>query len=285
MERKGEQRRGFLHENFRVFHLKDTAAPSVDYHYHEFDKLVLLLSGKVTYWVEDEAHELRPGDLLFVPHGSIHRPVIEAGEVYERYVVWMMPGFLSRLSRPGQSLSLCFDGPTRKVGLDLQGRMELAAQMDELSGAAGSADYAAELLTEALFVRFMVSVNRCLRRAVGHMPGGVSDPKIAEVRAFIDGHLGEDLSVERLSAQFYMSRYHMMRKFKAQCGSTLHQYITRKRLLAAAELIAQGASAAKAAEQCGYDDYSAFLRAFKRTFQVTPRHFAGQLVRRSVENE
>ena len=81
------ERRGYLHEDFRIFHLKDTCATRVGYHYHEFDKLVLLLSGSVTYFIEDVAHTLRPGDLLLVPHGKIHKPVIASGEPYERYVV------------------------------------------------------------------------------------------------------------------------------------------------------------------------------------------------------
>lgn len=285
MEGKGRERRGFLYGDFRVFHLKDTAAPKVEYHYHEFDKLVLLISGRVTYYLEDRAYRLQPGDLLFVPHGSIHKPAIGEGEVYERYVVWMMPGFLARLSRPGQSLSLCFDGPVRRIGLETQERLELAEQMEELRETAGTEEYAAELMTEALFTRFMVTVNRRFRRESGQILPPVSDPKIAEVRAYIDSHPDGDLSVDSLSARFYVSRYHLMRKFKAQTGSTLHRYVTRRRLLAAAELISRGASAAKAAEQCGYEDYSAFLRAFKRTFQVTPRHFAGLSVRGSVENE
>ena len=39
-------KRGYLNEDFRLFHLKDSRAQKVDYHYHEFDKLILLLGGK-----------------------------------------------------------------------------------------------------------------------------------------------------------------------------------------------------------------------------------------------
>ena len=44
-------KRGYLNEGFRLFHLKDSRAQKLDYHYHEFDKLILLLGGKVTYVV------------------------------------------------------------------------------------------------------------------------------------------------------------------------------------------------------------------------------------------
>ena len=48
MERDDIDRRGYLHEDFRLFHLRDSEAPQVDYHYHTFDKLVLVLGGRVT---------------------------------------------------------------------------------------------------------------------------------------------------------------------------------------------------------------------------------------------
>ena len=59
-------KRGYLKEDFRLFHLKDSRAQKVDYHYHAFDKLILLLGGKVTYVVEGVTYFLQPWDLLLV---------------------------------------------------------------------------------------------------------------------------------------------------------------------------------------------------------------------------
>lgn len=43
------EKRGYLLEDFRLFHLKDDRGTKVDYHYHEFCKIVLLLSGSGSY--------------------------------------------------------------------------------------------------------------------------------------------------------------------------------------------------------------------------------------------
>ena len=61
-----------------------------------------------------------------------------------------------------------------------------------------------------------------------------------------------------------------MRLFKAQTGSTVHGYIRQKRLLKAAQLIREGAPVTKAAAECGFNDYSAFHRAFRDTFNISP---------------
>ena len=44
------EKRGYLLEDFRLFHLKDDRGTKVDYHYHEFCKIVLLLSGSAIPW-------------------------------------------------------------------------------------------------------------------------------------------------------------------------------------------------------------------------------------------
>ena len=59
-DRKEINKRGYLKEDFRLFHLKDSRAQKVDYHYHAFDKLILLLGGKVTYVVEGVTYFLQP---------------------------------------------------------------------------------------------------------------------------------------------------------------------------------------------------------------------------------
>ena len=51
-EKKTYSREGYLEENYHYFHLRDTAGQERDFHFHEFDKIVLLLSGRVEYAVE-----------------------------------------------------------------------------------------------------------------------------------------------------------------------------------------------------------------------------------------
>ena len=48
LDRSEIGKRGYLNEPYRLFHLRDNRALALDYHYHEFDKLVLLLGGRAT---------------------------------------------------------------------------------------------------------------------------------------------------------------------------------------------------------------------------------------------
>ena len=78
------------------------------------------------------------------------------------------------------------------------------------------------------------------------------------------------MSVELLAEQVYLSKYHFMRLFKAQTGSTVHSYVRQKRLMYAARLIREGMAANQAAADSGFSDYSAFHRAFRESFGISP---------------
>ena len=99
--------------------------------------------------------------------------------------------------------------------------------------------------------------------------------KISAALSFINENLTSSLSVDELAAMCYLSRYHFMRLFKSQTGCTVHNYIRQKRLVLAARLIREGVGAQSAAAECGFTDYSAFHRAFTKTFGVSPGKLKG----------
>ena len=93
---------------------------------------------------------------------------------------------------------------------------------------------------------------------------------------FYNENFRKELTVDALAERVFLSRYHFMRLFKAQTGSTVHAYIRQKRLMNAARLIREGMSAGKAAAESGFADYSAFHRAFRESFGTSPGKLAGR---------
>lgn len=280
IEGKEAGKRGYLNENFRLFHLRDSRAQKVDYHYHEFDKLILLLGGKVAYLVEGVTYFLQPWDILLVQHNLIHRPVIDPSEPYERVVIWLGRDWLADRSDPEEALDTCFD-VTRRRGFHLlrtegERRLQYMRMIQHLEETLRSTEFGAARMADSLCQQFLIEVNRDVLRDRGAQAGKDSclvDPKVEEILRYIAAHLEEDLTVERLAKRFYLSRYYLMHRFKAVTGYTIHQYVSQKRLLRAGELIRAGTPVMKAAEQVGFSEYSTFLRAFRNTFHMTPRAF------------
>ena len=280
LDRSEVGKRGYLNENFRLFHLKDSRAQKLDYHYHEFDKLILLLNGKVTYVVEGVTYFLQPWDILLVQHNMIHRPIIDPTEPYERIVVWLGRDWLASRSDPGEALDTCFHTARERgfhlLRVDGNRRLQYMQTIQQLEESLRSREFGAGRLSDTLCQQLLIAVNRDLlrsRTAAEAQDSYRVDPKMEEILKYIAQHLEEDLSVDALAKRFFLSRYYLMHRFKAVTGYSVHQYISQKRLLRAGELIREGVPVMKAAEQAGFSEYSTFLRAFQNTFHMSPREF------------
>ncbi|MBO6290723.1 MAG: helix-turn-helix domain-containing protein [Selenomonas sp.] len=287
----GYQKKGYLISDFRVFRLKDAAMKEIPFHYHDFHKIILFLDGKVDYVIEGKTYALQPGDLVFVSAGEIHRPIIywedENGPLpYERIVIYIAPDFLERwLEEGGRGVdfSECFQKARETASVMHQPpgtSHDLLYHMDKLEKTARGDGFGNELYTEILFIEFMILVNRSLiEHELSALENASYDPKIQEVLTYIGGHLAEDLSVESLAAKAYMSKFYLMRKFKADTGYGLHQYIRSKRLLMARDLLKTDAPITQIASGVGFMDYSTFSRAFKSMFGCTPREYRNSQVK------
>lgn len=280
LDRSEIGKRGYLEQDFRLVHLKDSLAQRIDYHYHEFDKLVFFLGGKVAYVVEGVTYFLRPWDIVLVQHNMIHKPIIDASVPYERAVLWLGRDWLRARSDPKEALDACFDR-SREGGFHLlrtaeEGRLGYARAIQQLEEALRSQEFGARRMADTLCQQLLIHLNRDFLRANTAPEEKDSyrlDPKMEEILRYIAGNLDGDLSVDALSGRFFISRYYLMHRFKEVTGYTVHQYTVQKRLLRAGELIREGIPVMKAAEQAGFPEYSTFLRAFQNTFHTSPKNF------------
>lgn len=266
-------KRGYLLENFRLFHLRSEQGETVDYHYHEFCKLLLLVSGKGNYVVDGQRYRLQPGDAVLIGSRSVHRPELEAGTAYERIIIYIAPEFLEKASTEDCNLTEIFSarrGPILRMKESRRRRVfTMAAELEEeLSTDA----YGREILSSSALLRLLVELGRSLRQTDSQKPEPVmpNNPRVLEIMRYIEEHLAEDLDIDDLAEIFYISKYHMMRLFHREAGTTIHAYLSQRRLLHARELIGKGMRATEACYRSGFRSYSSFTRAYSKYFGTTP---------------
>lgn len=223
---------GYLNENFRLFHLKDSSGQEKDFHFHEFDKIVILISGKVDYTVEGTAYKLEPWDILLVRHHMIHKAAIDLSVPYERIIIYLDSAYVERFA-PNAGLMDCFASAEKRgyclmrpdegsVGMlkDALKRLE-DTQNDELFGA--------QLLRGTMLVQLLVLLNRIMLSDKSYEDVSAdSGGKIAPALSYINENLTNELNIDDMAALCYLSRYHFMRLFKAQTGCTGAQLHTAK---------------------------------------------------------
>lgn len=264
------EKTGYLKEDFRLFHINDQTKKDFSYHYHDFHKIIVFISGKVTYHIEGKAYHLKPRDILLVSQGAVHKPEIDPSVPYERYIFWI------RDDLSCQELNTCFqkanDRSFNLVRADSALQERLKDLLPEIEQTLQNKHFGDTVLRNALFTQFMIYINRIFLRTSSSPDKKTysSDTQVEQLLKYINRNLSENLSIDQLANRFFFSKYHMMRKFKNETGYTIHNYITSKRLLMARSLISQGMPVMKAAQASGFHDYTTFVRAYKKQFGKAP---------------
>ena len=264
------EKTGYLKEDFRLFHINDQTKKDFSYHYHDFHKIIVFISGKVTYHIEGKAYHLKPRDILLVSQGAIHKPEIDPSVPYERYIFWI------RDDLSCQELNTCFqkanDRSFNLVRADSALQERLKDLLPEIEQTLQNKHFGDTVLRNALFTQFMIYINRIFLRTSSSPDKKTysSDTQVEQLLKYINRNLSENLSIDQLANRFFFSKYHMKKKKKNETGYTIHNYITSKRLLMARSLISQGMPVMKAAQASGFHDYTTFVRAYKKQFGKAP---------------
>lgn len=265
-------------DTFEVFHYREPRANTVEVHHHDFYEIYYLISGNVEYWVDGRIIRMEPGDLLLINPMELHRPVLEQGTLYERFVLWIHKDFLESISQK-EPLDRCFDtarpNHTHLIRPGQSERTSLMTQLAEMVRESYSRDFGSSLSAYGLFLQFMVQLNRLAGRTGLQEESQQLTPLVQKVLQYISEHLAESLSLEQLSAEFYISKYHLSHAFSREVGVSLYRYIMLRRLLLARQLLSNGESAKQVCRSCGFSDYTSFYRAFKTEYGISPREFTG----------
>lgn len=263
-------KKGYLLEDFRLFHLQGAQGVKAEYHYHEFCKLLILVSGTGSYSVEGMRYALQPGDIVLVGSRAVHRPEFDPDAPYERIIVYIDPDFLRQQSTPDCDLLDVFSGRHGHV-LRSSKQQRLLALARYLEQELSSQAFGRVILSTGALLRLLVEIGREQTSSSQHThPIAPSDSRIAQLMDYIRLHATEDLSIDGLAEHFYMSKYHMMRLFREETGQSIYGYLTQQRLILARTLIAGGMRATEAAFRSGFATYSSFTRAYGKQFGATP---------------
>ena len=273
--------RGYLLDDFRLFHLADAQGTKTEYHYHEFCKLLLLCSGSGVYMVEGQRYNLVPGDLVLIGSHCIHRPEFEPGNPYQRIIIYISPEFLRLHSTPDCDLEACFSGTSGHVLRPREGKRERIFTMaEQLEKELAGEKHGRMILSRGLLLQLLVRISREIRSTAASRPGPVlpGNERILDILRYLDAHLTEDITIDFLSELFYISKYHMMRLFRQETGRSIHSYLLERRLLHARSLIDQGMNATESCFRSGFGSYSSCTRAYHKRFGTTPtgRHPQGE---------
>lgn len=275
-----DPRQSMSRNDFEIFHYKDAKFSGVPVHQHDFYEVYFFINGNIEYSVEGKIFEMKKGDLLLINPLELHQPRIEADQSdYERIVLWINKDFLFSLSSNESSLSRCFDSAnpnhSNLLRLPFAAVEQLSNMFYELIKEQNDKSYASDLACRALLLRILVELNRLsLSYGENHSKESSFSPLILSVLDYINHRYCEKLSLSSIADEFFVSKYYLSHAFNSVVGTSVHRYITLKRLIHAKQMLASGIKPTTVATNCGFSDYAGFYRAFTGEYGITPAQYS-----------
>lgn len=120
---------------------------------------------------------------------------------------------------------------------------------------------------------YLSTVRMTVERHAGRRPEadrGRHWPALAQVRDLLEDRFYEAITLDELKEQAGLSKFHLLRQFKATFGLPPHAYLTQVRVQRASRLVASGNGLADTAAAVGFVDQAHMTHAFRRTLGYTP---------------
>ena len=260
-------RQEMFSDTYEVFHYHDARFQEVPLHHHNFYEIYLFINGQVDYRIEAEVFSLKPRDLLVIPPGVFHQPLVSSNKPYERIVLWIQREYLENIIDNPELLT-CF---TNNNFILHSGNSYDLFYNHLLSLINIEDDFLKNEYSKSLLLLLLIEVNRLSIRHDPYKEIKQTNQTITSVLNYINNNFIENISLDNLAHKFYIDKYYLSHLFTKEVGTSIHRYINLKRLLYARELLDGGLSPKEACLKSGFNDYTNFYRAYKNEYGVTPK--------------
>lgn len=266
-------------KSFSLAHLYHDEKP-MSMHIHDSYEIYFSVSGGKQFLIDNRFYDIRPGDIFFINQFESHYLTQIDQTVHERIVLSVHPEFVKALSTKQTDLDSCFH--TRNI--PSPHRLRLSAEEQKrflyfIHRLTSSTGYGADIVDRAIFSEFMVFLNKTFHKHTqkADFADDVESSyhrQVDDILRYINQNIQYPLTIQNLSDHFYLSASYLCRIFKSATGMTINKYITAKRITLAKALLTDGCQVSEACEQCGFGDYSNFLKAFTKAVGISPKKYA-----------
>ena len=269
-------RQYMISKDFEIYYYSDQGLKKTNNHSHNYYEFYFFLEGTVDIQIEDTRYPLQYGDVVFLPPKVMHHAIIHnPGTPYRRFVFWISKAYMNYFLQQSDCYGYILEEAQKKHYLMHNNQLDandIHAKIIALIEELHSDDYAKEEQLSLSVQQLLLSLNRKLY-AQTHENIKKESSMYQNLLSYIDDNLEEDLTLDAIASHFYVSKYYVSHVFKDNTGMSVHQYILKKRLNACKNAMLSEECITSFYEAYGFWDYSAFYRAFKKEYGISPKEF------------
>ena len=126
-----------------------------------------------------------------------------------------------------------------------------------------------EIVIKAILVEMLYILHKSETHSQDQ--GAIKSDLIKSIMRYIDKHLSGIESLDQIAEEFFISKCHLCRVFKAETGMTVNRYITNRRIIRVRDMCRNGENISLACTKAGFGSYSNFYKIFMRETGESPR--------------
>lgn len=267
-----------LSRDFEIYYYSDQRVTPVRPHTHNYYEFYFFLQGDVSIHVGDTSYPIRPDSFLVIPPDISHYPEFGTDTIpYQRFILWISREYMEHLWQASADFRYLIDLASQShhylSQVDSISFREIQSQLflliEEIRGNRFGrvSQISLQIDTLLLYLNRLVHDQQSLPRTTEER---AMVPAICD---YINTHIEEPLSLDRLSQEFFLSKFHISHTFQDEMGISIHQFILKKRLRLCRDAILSGMSISQAYELYGFRDYSSFYRSFKKEYGISPKEY------------
>ncbi len=244
-------------------------------HSHDAYEIYYLVFGNRRFFINDSIYYIKPGDLVLIPKGEIHRTSFDSDATHERVYVYFSEGYLADLvNRYGRRTVLeCFAASHVSVPSNRRGYLEdLFARMENEYE---HGDRFSDLILRNCLTELLAFILRCREyqdQAGEAITGG--DARMQEAARYIAREFRHELTLDSVAAVMGLSPPYFSRKFKESTGFGFKEYLVHVRIRNATALLLETQKpVSQIAYDCGFNNGNYFGDVFARLKGVSPSRY------------
>ncbi|MFY9390717.1 MAG: AraC family transcriptional regulator [Limnochordia bacterium] len=245
------------------------------FHFHDYYEIYYLVSGERDYFIDNRTYHVKPGNIVLINRGVIHRTIGSSPKGYERALFYYEKEFEEEINRryPNARLFSVFNLDLHVFSLSEQDQQFVNEQILKIAKECLERPENHESYLEVLFIELLFYLKRCISDSLTAVPQ-VANPKMAKISdiiAFLNDNYMKRLSLPLITEKFFISTSCFTKTFKEATGFTFVEYLNNLRIKHAQYMLrGTDLTVSEIAERVGFDSVTHFGRVFKKYTGISP---------------
>ncbi len=266
-------------ENFKITLFDKMGKSMASTHFHSSYEIYYLLEGERDFFIKNRTHKVRAGDLVFINPKAIHRTKVTKSLYVKRYAMLIPKDFVQRFALDyDDNLFECFINPNPVIHLKEDQHLHLLNLFTRIYEEFESENPHKNFILTVLVTELLYYLNR-YHGGDHSLPIDQTTSLSQQAIEYILENYTEQITLDELSSNLYISTYQLCRTFKAETGFTVMEYLTFVRLRESMQLLdTTNQSVTEIGFAAGFNNINHFIRTFRQHLGTTPKQY--QLKRR-----